>query len=284
MLGDIGLMNMTLASPDQFGPDQSPKTQLPVYVIAFADATERRKIMRERLNRLDLAPLDLKCIFIDAVDGRAMSGAERDALLSPQRRHWLPREISPGALGCSLSHIASWRQFLASDAECALILEDDAEFLAGAGPVIAQLAKQADRFDIITLSVCKPKPCHHLADLPEAHYLTAPRYTQIGAAAYLISRHAAGKALAQATPIIFEIDLYINRWWQYGLSNLLVQPPIAREDGRTSTIGYKQQPPRWSDDDIWLRLRRRYLRVQDSLQKRLGFWAYIRANRKKWRA
>lgn len=270
---------MTLASPDH----------LPVYVIAFADATERRKIMRERLNHLDLAhldlaPLDLDCIFIDAVDGRAMSEAERAALLNPQRRHWLPREISPGALGCSLSHIASWRQFLASDAECALILEDDAEFLAGAGPVIAQLAKQADRFDIITLSVCKPKPCHHLADLPEAHYLAAVRYNQLGTAAYLISRHAAHKALARATPIIFEIDLYINRWWQHGISNLLVQPPIAREDGRDSTIGYKQQPPRWSDDNIWLRLRRRYLRIQDSLQKRMGFWAYLRANRRKWRA
>ena len=256
---------------------------MPIYVIAFADATDQRQKMADQLTQMQLA-----CAFIDAVDGRAMDAATRAGHISARRQSWIKRQISAGATGCALSHYECWRQLLASDAPCALILEDDAHLEADTPAVLSALATQADKFDIITLHRYKNRPARPFFDLPAAplqtrRQLASVRYNQIGATAYILSRAAAARLLTEAEPICFEVDIYLNRWWQHGLSNLAIIPPLAREDGRASTIGYQQKEPLYPADSLLHKILRWAHRLQDSAIKRVKFPAHRARIRRRWR-
>ena len=247
------------------------------YVISFAEDSKRRTVITERLAKQTITPT-----FIDAVNGRALSDTAKQQYLDPNRQHWLPRQLSAGALGCSLAHIKAWQTLIASDADCALILEDDAILSDEVAPILKKLTSRSHQFDIITLHHHKPRPRHKIEQLTSDHDLSVVRYNQIGAIAYLISRQAAIRLLKEALPISFELDVYMNRWWQHGVSNMLIYPPIAAEDGRESSIGYRQLEPVWPNDTPILKLKRRLNRALDSTKKRFGFWAYLSAMRKRW--
>ena len=234
--------------------------------------------MSERLNRFGLS-----AIFIDAVDGRALSDADKSNYLDLERRSYLPHQLSAGALGCSLSHLSAWQALIASNHNYALILEDDAELTASTGAILESLTNGAHQFDIISLHHRKTRPQHKIADLHSGHILSVLRYNHIGATAYLISRDAATRLLKTALPITFEIDLYINRWWQHGVQNLFIYPPLAAEDGRPSTIGYTQTPPSWPNDTWVSQMHRRLNRLIDSLRKRIDFLRYLQNAQKTWR-
>ena len=249
----------------------APSSHVPLLtqVIAFPDAIDRRDMMRARLAKHGLTPT-----FIDAVDGRALTEKERAQYLNPERSKWLGHHMSAGALGCSLAHIKAWQSLLDSGESCALILEDDAVLSDEAPSVLDALISKAENFDIVTLHQHKPRPRHVIDNLTSSHTLSVVRYNQIGAIAYVISRNAAERLLAAAHPITFEVDVFMNRWWQHGVSNMLVYPPIATEDGRDSSIGYSHTEPKWSHDSLFLNLQRRINRGLDSARKRLGFYSY----------
>ena len=161
---------------------------IPIYVIAFADATAQRQKMADQLTQMQLA-----CAFIDAVDGRAMDETTRSSHISDRRQSWIKRQISAGATGCALSHYECWRQLLASDAPCALILEDDAHLDSDTPSVLSALATQADKFDIITLhryknrpatpfSMCRPRICTPAGNWPACAIIRlAPLPTSLAA-------------------------------------------------------------------------------------------------------
>ena len=81
----------------------------------------------ERLARISaqLQRLQLPYTRLAAVDARALTPAQKALLDEPafQRKHGMTPV--PGELGCYLSHVAVMRAFLASQAEFALVLEDD---------------------------------------------------------------------------------------------------------------------------------------------------------------
>lgn len=246
-------------------------------VIAFQDATYRREMMQARLAKHGLTPT-----FIDAVDGRALCENERKQYLDPERSKWLGHHMSAGALGCCLAHMKAWQSLLDSGESCALILEDDAVLSDEARPVLDALVSKAENFDIVTLYQHKPRPRHVIDNLTSSHTLSVVRYNQIGAIAYVMSRNAAERLLAAARPITFEVDVFMNRWWQHGVCNMLVYPPIATEDGRDSSIGYSRPEPKWSHDTLFLNLQRRINRGLDSFKKRLRFKRYVQSILTRW--
>ena len=271
--------------PDKTGHDKMASgnevnlglSSILTYVISFPEDDKRRAVISERLAKQTITPT-----FIDAVNGRTLSDAEKQQYLDPNRQNWLPRQLSAGALGCSLAHIKAWQALIASDADCALILEDDAVLSDEAAPILNKLTGRSHQFDIITLHHYKRRPRHKIEQLSSGHELSVVRYNQIGAIAYLISRQAAMRLIKEVLPISFELDVYMNRWWQHGVSNMLIYPPIAAEDGRESSIGYRQQEPEWPNDTPILKLKRRLNRALDSTKKRLGFWTYLNTRRKRW--
>lgn len=92
------------------------------YIINLAEAADRKAYMQRQLEKLPF----LRPEFIAAVDGRRMSGDERERLFDAEgfRKYYL-REVRPGEIGCTLSHQKCYRKLAESADICVLILEDD---------------------------------------------------------------------------------------------------------------------------------------------------------------
>lgn len=90
-----------------------------MYTLCISDRNnkQRRENATSELNKIGL---DFE--FFDAVMGKNMSKDELAAVSFPDTY------LSPGEIGCSLSHVGCYEKFLESDEKSAVIFEDDIQF------------------------------------------------------------------------------------------------------------------------------------------------------------
>src|SRR3954454_19479506 len=87
------------------------------YVINMARSPSRRASVTEQLARTEL---DFE--FVEGVDGHTLTPHERAKLVSEDAVAQAPMWLTPGAIGCALSHLRVYER-MAGD--IALVLEDD---------------------------------------------------------------------------------------------------------------------------------------------------------------
>ncbi|MBC7282749.1 glycosyltransferase family 25 protein [Hoeflea sp.] len=94
------------------------------FIIHLARAAARRP----QVDRI-LAACPLPASVIDAVDGRALSAGEIDAVLSHGSLHapHYPFEMTVGEIGCFLSHRKAWQMIADQGLRAGLVIEDDVE-------------------------------------------------------------------------------------------------------------------------------------------------------------
>ncbi|WP_039058833.1 glycosyltransferase family 25 protein [Enterobacter sp. Bisph1] len=85
------------------------------YIINLESAEDRRESMESQVKNSGL-----RYEFIPAVDGRILPAG----LLSILRKEH-SYAVTPGEIGCSLSHLTVYKALTDSDDDCALVLEDD---------------------------------------------------------------------------------------------------------------------------------------------------------------
>src|SRR5262245_6692080 len=90
------------------------------YVINLPRATDRREAMERQL-----ATSDLDYEFVEAIEGRNLSADEYAELVDHTAVERWPHWLTPGAIGCLLSHRRVLEMAAERD-EPSLILEDDA--------------------------------------------------------------------------------------------------------------------------------------------------------------
>jgi glycosyl transferase family 25 len=145
-----------------------------------------------------------------------------------------------GAVGCSLSHFKAWQKLVDSGAPAMIIFEDDVEIpddiRSRLSKVMTQLPPQ---WDMVTfymtefrsgLSACKP--------VGDGSNWWSCR-SQMGAHAYMLSRHGAEKLLARAYPIELHVDAYMAYMARLGEITILRHPLIDIEPSDFGTdIGH----------------------------------------------
>jgi glycosyl transferase family 25 len=192
---------------------------IPIYVINLARSPERRAWMEA-----ELARAGVEGIFVRAVDGRRFG--ERCA------RNARPA-LSKAEAALILSHRKTWRAFLASGADHAVVLEDDVhlgrDFKATLG-----LDWSRWGFDAVKLETLLHAAWHLRRGEPAGtrrlHRLGAEH---LGAAAYLLSRAGARKMLAATRPLAEQVDqtLFGRRAIREGaVVALQLVPAIAVQD------------------------------------------------------
>jgi len=149
----------------------------PVYVINLDDQPERWNVMEESLKYWEVEDYTR----ISAYDGR-----EDD--LGDIIKGRYPDGMSSGEVGCTTSHLKAIKEFLKTDAPCALILEDDCDIsTASYWPFIWKdfYSKIPYDYDVVQLAVINPMSV----------YLQLHRrfVNDFSTAAYMITRHHAQK-------------------------------------------------------------------------------------------
>ena len=93
--------------------------KLSIYVVSLEKDVHRREQLAKQFTQF-YPTMNI----IDAVDGRKLS----DDIIRNLTKGYVQKyhkQMSPGELGCTMSHIKALEQFLESDSDVALILEDD---------------------------------------------------------------------------------------------------------------------------------------------------------------
>jgi len=98
-----------------------------IYIVNLKKDKNRRENIIREVNKQNLNNYEI----IDAVDGNKLSQNELDIATFKNKKNLNPwnSKMSPSQIGCALSHIKVYENFIKTEFEVALILEDDAIFI-----------------------------------------------------------------------------------------------------------------------------------------------------------
>lgn len=206
-------------------------SELLTLVINLDRAVERRARIAAALQALGIAWQRLP-----AMDGSLLSESERRTKIDEQefqRKRGMPSV--PGELGCYLSHVEAMRRLLASDAQYALILEDDVIPGKDLVAVLQALMSHPDRWDMVKLSAVHTGTPARVLKLTESHSLAVMFSSCTGASAYMVNRRAARIYHDQLLPMTVQVDHVLDQGWRFGIKVRLVTPQPAQHDDRVPT-------------------------------------------------
>lgn len=169
-----------------------------------------------------LTSLGLEAEFIPAVNG-----AQIDRSVLPPGTE---PGLSPGELGCYLSHVHCWQTVVDQSLTHAIILEDDVLLSPDFAEVIKALTTVYIPYDAIRLSALMPVRGISVASLSGGYQLVLPNKNPSGCQGYLLSLAGARRLLACMAVPKQPIDSALDRYWKFDLLIPVLFPCIVQED------------------------------------------------------
>lgn len=246
----------------------------PILLINLGRSPERlRSAGRE------LAAAGLAFERIEAVDGRELA-ADFIQRVAPWDRSAFFKPLSPGEVGCYLSHVAAAERIVREGWPKAVVLEDDFRLRPEFAATLRALVDGQADFDLVKLEGCLGGG-QVLAELASGNRLVRHRRPPVRTVALLWSRRGAEKFLAASRMLRRPVDVQLKHWWEGDLDILAVRPPPVVQDmdhAAASTIGARRARG-WTGRLRQWRYRLRYaFESQWRLLRRRGCLAWIRAN------
>lgn len=139
---------------------------------------------------------------------------------------------------CLAGHVLTWRKFLASGFEYALVLEDDAEPQAGFAEAISELLRSDPGVDLVKLEgVFRPGGRKVVAMRRlGGHALVRSLRPASGSAAYLVTRRGAERLLAGVDHICVPADDFLWSGAYHGCDVAHLAPWVIMQSGSASVI------------------------------------------------
>lgn len=184
-------------------------------VISLPGASARRRLMSAQLE----LPGMPQYRFIDAVDGRGLTGAQLSAVYDERAAlAHIGRPLTGPEIGCTASHLEAFRQIAGRGTSLAVVLEDDAllghQFLEVLGRVVSMV--DPARPLAVLLSHVHRYSAWGARRVDRRHALYRP-YSAYGAHAYLLTL-----AGARAMAARFErVHTVADDWAYFGKAGIL---------------------------------------------------------------
>lgn len=192
-------------------------TTTKIFILNLERAPRRRRIMLDRL-----AALGLEGEILTAVDGRKLTGADLPPGTEPG--------LTPGEIGCYLSHVGSWKTVVRRGLSHAVILEDDVILSPKLVELVGEIIALGIPFDAVRLSALFPVRGIPVASLSGTARLVLTTKPPSGAQGYLVTLEGARRLLAKLSVPKMPVDVAFDRYWKYGLRMPLLFPAVVEED------------------------------------------------------
>jgi glycosyl transferase family 25 len=241
---------------------------IPLIVINMKDCDGRRAFMQEQL-----AALSLQHRILDAIDGRTLSDAELDDV-APGRGVYYCGLLTPGEIGCALSHLKAIREIAEGDSDFGAIFEDDIIISSAAARFFDERTLLTlPPFDVLQLSENygqRRRLTIKVGRIGETSFCALPKchYTMYG---LIYSRNAARRIAATITSITAPIDnMLFHDCRVMGLRVMEARPPVIQAHGAAvSVIG-----SRFRSMDALTKLGREVRRYPNGLRR---WYSFVRA-------
>ena len=206
---------------------------LPIWVINLRRSVERRAVICNQLDGLGMA-----YELVEAVDGRALSSETVSRLYSPsQSIANIGRELTPGEIGCGLSHLQLCQRQVDEGHDEVLILEDDVIVDAALPEVLGRRAAMPTDRELVLL---------HRLNSPQVSYWGRRRIDERyrcvkfgvvadGTQGYLLRQSGARKLLAHGYPIRMPADNLTGGLLKTGVRLYGLDPPCIHEHDSSVT-------------------------------------------------
>jgi len=147
-------------------------------------------------------------------------------------RLWAPKE-----LGCYLSHMECLKKFIESDAEYALIFEDDVTLNDGLESLISAAMAHRREWNMLRLSSVNRGKWWPVANLSGQFNLSICLTREKGAGGYLVDRHAAVQMVKHLLPMRLAWDIAFDLEWLVGFKTMGVFPmPVSQHSSFETQI------------------------------------------------
>ena len=216
-----------------------------IYYINLASRADRREYMETQLTKLGLTAQR-----IEAVTPAELSALDIEQYCNPQK----PTFLRQTELSCTLSHERAWQAMLETDADRALILEDDVE-LSRLLPAFLEDARAIDADLIRVETTGNATRVFPITSTGKSGVAVRPfRSTPTGSAGYLIRASAARSMLGSVALRQRHMDLALYSPFEEPgslLTRVLTDPAMCRQLNMTeqksvelarSDIAYNQTP------------------------------------------
>jgi len=194
---------------DSYTPDYDS------YVINLRRRADRLLNFKKHYYESGLSKNNL--IVIEAIDGSDLQQIEgfmpdsTKKILKTGKRDG-HEELSPGMIGCYLSHYKAWEEFLKSGKPAAFMFEDDSKVVPNFGDTLNNLPPD---WDLVMFGVqsCMDCPAH------DSNFVKLNNF--YGAGGYIINRSGALKMMQyKENPIAHQIDLLMAKLNKEGKVNV----------------------------------------------------------------
>lgn len=176
---------------------------------------------------------------IAAVDGRKLDVPNYANYDSQKAWQAMGRDLAGGEIGCYLSHVKCVEAFLASDADYAIVLEDDLEIISDLNQIVEQtlmwLEQQNITWYLINIGNNKRKICRKLTQF-EQHDLLKAYYFPVLTLGLIWSRQGATEFLNRHNQISMPIDVTLQVWLSQNGLGLSFSPALIQPNGADSDI------------------------------------------------
>jgi glycosyl transferase, family 25 len=232
--------------------------EIEVLVVSMPSSSERRTSIRRQLDALGM-----RWRFLDAVVGKDLPQPP-EQYAQKKRLDLYGYPMTPGELGCFLSHRLAWQE-CARQGLVFLVLEDDIELQPSFPKALQAAAQTQQHWDVLRLHGIKSTPDitrKNFGDLRLVENLKDPS----SSAAYLVTPEAASHLLARSESFFAPIDDFLEFRFDHRLRLLAFKPnPVAAGIGESTII--RRTKPAMSQ---FKRLSREVHRIPLALKK--AFW------------
>ena len=213
------------------------------FAINLKSATTRRQSLEKELKKSGL-----HVEFVEAVNGSELTQKDIATLCDEDAIRRSPQWLTPGAIGCALSHLAIYRKIVSDKLPYALIIEDDVEFSEGIAARLQELEAQIQQEEVIMLYYQSWKPLilksasrRKIGTGAHALYAPANENQPITTGAYIISRAAAKRMAENLLPIHMGADSW-GYFFKMGYVKSIhcVYPQLIWTKPYKTTIDYVQ--------------------------------------------
>ncbi len=178
-----------------------------IFVISLKDAAQRRASVAGQLNSMSL-----EFEFQDAIYGKDLSSEEVRKLVDQKIAYrYEGFQLTPGEIGCALSHLSVYKKIICENLPYALILEDDVAICPKLANVVAAIDADVKLIKhgitLFSESIISRSPVSYFPNGGvRLHNVKGGWFAH----AYIITNNAASKFIELQTPVRHVADCW--RW------------------------------------------------------------------------
>jgi len=205
------------------------------YLINLDGSNERLESATQQLDQIDW-PFER----FEAYDGRGMALSDFKDYDNQQTKDNLSRSLLNSEIGCYLSHYNCVQQFLQTDAEFLIVLEDDMKITSDFKTLVDELLKflySHNHIDwyLINIAAKKKKIAKDIITINN-HTLWHAYYFPVLGLGLIWSRKGAEEFVEKGKEITMPVDVFFQRWLSGNGKGLGVWPSIVKPVGLDSDI------------------------------------------------